>query len=702
MIHAARCLALIAVAGAATSVAHAQMEQVLESIRGDGAARIIVKLKTESLGASWERSASVAEQKALVDRAVRTLEAGMPKGVEVETTLATLPFVGMTVDEQQVLDLVAMDGVAGVYLNRIERKAETATVRESASLASSLPSIDLADAWAKGYEGKDVTVAVIDGGFRVTHPMLRGKNVGDACFSDNDPDTKTTTRCPSGMVPEYGAGAASNCPDGSNRCDHGTHVASIAVGNDGTANYGVARAAKLMPIDVFSEVNDVDDCSPDPAPCELTDSLTVLKALDYINQRAAEFKVVAVNLSLGGGANSGPCDNDPRREVVEMLRRKGVATVAASGNEGLTGKINAPACITQSVAVGATNDGTSVASFSNFASTVDLMAPGVSIRAASGRSDGLVTLQGTSMASPQVAGAFAVLRSASPKSTVDEMERALRLTGIKTTRADSDVFVSKIQVNRALLRLQGRDRREFANVLSSTAGDASASESYLRFHNKGSTAGTVSVSLLQAENGRVIGSWTSGNIPAHASAQFNISNLEKEARAATTSQPIPAATGSFYNLRVESTFRGYMQHIVWARGAGVLTNLSACNDGLAADNSVLMNVHTSALSEYPSRIRIANSGAVSDSAELTFYAATTGRQIGTWITPSVPAGGSIEVTIPRIEALSPELAAAVADGVAQVNVNLGSLTGYMQHVVQNSRSGVLLDLSPKCELGASE
>lgn len=691
-------LAVAAVLGVAMpTVARAQIENVLDSIRNDGAARVIVKLKTEGLGPSWERVATVAEQRAVVDRAVRALQAGMVgTDMSVETRFTTLPFVGMTVDEQQALDLLKTEGVAGVFLNRIERKAQVTAVREAKALTTSLPGIDISEAWAAGFEGKDQTIAVIDGGFRVSHPMLNGKNVGDACFSDDDTESKTATQCPSGRPGEIGPGAASNCPASSNRCDHGTHVASIAVGNDGVANYGVARAAKYMPIDVFSQVSDVDDCKPDPAPCQLTDSLTVLKALDYVNEKAAEYNIAAVNLSIGGGEYSGACDSDPRREVVEMLRKKGIAVVAAAGNEFLTGKINAPACITNAIAVGATNDGTTVASFSNFAATVDVMAPGVSIRAASGSNDGLVTQQGTSMATPHVAGAIAVIKSALPKSTVDDMERALKTTGVKTSRAESGIVVPKIQVYRAILRLQGRDRREFANVLSTTAGNSTASESFLRFHNASPKSGSITISLRDADSGRVLGTWTSGTIAAHATAQISIASLEREAK---SNVPVAAAARSFVNLQVDSTFAGYMQHVVWAKSVGILANLSSCNDGLSTDNSALVSVHTSALADYPSRIRVANSGAVEDSAQLNFYNGNTGRVIGTWNTPAIPPGGSIEITMQRIEASLPELASAVETGVTHVNVSLEGLSGYLQHVVQNSRAGALLDMSPKCELG---
>ena len=87
------------------------------------------------------------------------------------------------------------------------------------------------NAWAQGYDGTGYAIAVIDGGFNLTHPLLAGKTVAEGCFSHSF-GTTVASECPSGATPQAKPGAASNCPTGSTRCDHGTHVASIAVGND--------------------------------------------------------------------------------------------------------------------------------------------------------------------------------------------------------------------------------------------------------------------------------------------------------------------------------------------------------------------------------------------------------------------------------------------------------------------------------------
>ncbi len=691
-----------ALAGGHTTPAVASVEDIMRATEGGDKVRVIIKLRQARDTLRRENRASTFEQNRAVADAMNNVEPALREmGIGIDTRFATLPFAGVTVDRAHMVKLLERTEIESVFLNVVEHKAQVVPVeRERVSLASSVPSIDVADAWAKGFDGTNAVVAVIDGGFRTSHPMLAGKVVAEACFSDDAPTFDTYTQCPSGKTPEIAAGAASKCPTGSTRCDHGTHVASIAVGNDGT-NFGVARGAKLLPIDVFSEVRSATDCSPDPAPCELTDSLTVLKALDYVNQVSAQFNIVAVNLSLGGSSKEGFCDTDPRSEVISMLRAKGVATTAATGNESQTGKINAPSCVATAVAVSASNDGIAVASFANVSTATDLMAPGVSVRAADGRSDGFRTLSGTSMAAPHAAGAFAIIRAALPTKSVDEIEQALKSTGLKTTRTDSNIVIPKIQVNKAILRLQGRDKRIFNNVLSSNRA-ATQGQAFLRFQNDSTQAGNVTVSLRDADSGQVVGTWTSPNIPSRASVQYDIANLEADARLPTLSAFTPSPARAFYNLEVESTVPGYMQHIVWAKGAGVLTNLTACADGLSDDGRTLLNVHSNIVDGYPSRIRLANTGTATEAAILNFYNATNGRVLGAYTTAAIPPNGSLEVSVASIEAALPRLQDPAVTGMPatyQYNVRLDGLTGYMQHVVESTRTGVLLDMSPKCDLG---
>src|SRR6185312_16823709 len=103
----------------------------------------------------------------------------------------------------------------------------------------------------------------------------------------------------------------------------------------------------------------------------------------------------------------GYCDDDPRKVAIDALRAKGIAVAIVSGNDGVTDKVEKPGCISTAETVGATDDGTAVASFSNFSTMVDFMAPGVNVLGASASGSGLVAKSGTSIAAPHVAGAWA-------------------------------------------------------------------------------------------------------------------------------------------------------------------------------------------------------------------------------------------------------------------------------------------------------
>lgn len=694
----AACVVIAAVTVITTNPAQAQLESILNQIESAGYARVIVRMKDVPQGQAWAQASSLSEQKYAVSQMREQIEAAMaPADLTVERSFSSLPYVGVQVDREKLGELLTLGSVAGVYPVILERKAkvETSAAIETPSLASSVLSIDVEDAWARGYQGQDLTVAVVDGGIATNHAMLSGKAVGAACFSatfGND----TFTQCPSGVTPEIGFGAASNCPFGSDRCDHGTHVASIAVGNDGS-NFGVAREAQLMPIDVFSEVTSASVCDPDPAPCELTDSLAVLEALNYINENVETHNVVAVNLSLGGGSNTGACDSDPRKVVIDMLREKGVVTAAASGNQGANGATNAPACISSAVSVGATNDGSSVASFSNFASFMNVMAPGISIRAAD-PDGGFVTRSGTSMATPHVAGAYAVIRSAFDDVPLDDIDTAIAVTGLQVSRIGQNFTLPKIRVHQAILELQGINIKVFNNVIGSRT--TNVGEAYIRLYNSSSEAGRARVTLRDSETGAQLGRWTSPNIPAKASFQFNVSRLESEAVADVA---IARDDRTYYNLVVESAFDGSMQHVLWQQSAGVLSNMTSCSDGVTGGERTLLNVHSPAILQYPSSVRVYNDGASTSSAIIDVYSSTTGDSVGQWTSPEIEAGAAYEASVAEIIddiQFSDQDSNVTEDLPVHLNVELASdFNGYLQHTIRNARSAVLTDMSAKCTLG---
>jgi hypothetical protein len=184
--------------------------------------------------------------------------------------------------------------------------------------------------------------------------------------------------------------------------------------------------------------------------------------------------------------------------------------------------------------------------------------------------------------------------------------------------------------------------------------------------------------------------------------QYDISKLETEARATLQNTPVASSARPYFNLEVESTFTGYMQHIVWARDQGILTNLSACADGLSSDGRTLLNVHSRLIEGYPSRLRIANTGTATEPATVSFYNAINGQALGSYTTSAIPPGAALEVALARIEGAVPALQDPTVTGsnaTQQYNVKLENFTGYVQHIVENTRAGLLIDMSPKCELG---
>ena len=653
----------------------ASLMRQMENAQADATARVIVELQRPS----DFNSRPVYEQRQMVsERTAQVLPALRAAGVNSAESLNSLPFVIATVNRAQLEALGQQSDVIAVYENRVERKA----------LASSVPSIGVDQVWDQGYDGAGYAVAVIDGGFDADEPVFSGRVVAEACFATQSAFFNTTTQCPSGQTPEIGAGAASNCPIDSDRCNHGTHVASTAAGNTGSIQ-GVARGADLVLIDVFSAVDDEEDCGDEPTPCQLTDSGAVLRALDYVNENAAELNIAAVNLSLGGGEFSETCPSDSRTSVVAALSAKGIAVVAATGNDGFDDMINSPACVPGVISVGATNDSSTVAGFSNIASFVTLMAPGANI-VAPGPNGTLFQASGTSMSAPHVAGSYAILRQLAPTATLDELTEALTSTGTLVQRTGVASQVPRINVDLAAAMLLDAQGVFLNNVFTSRQN--TGSRSFLRFYNRGASEGEVEVALINVITGREIRTWTSPAVPPNASLQFGIDRLDGALSAFDDGRD-----NTYFNLRVRSGFTGFLQHVIFNSVEAGFSDMTSCVGGASVDATSLTNVHTSQLASYSSFIRILNTSATSTAATLSFFSASTGEELFQWTSTDIPSNGAIEVAVDDIEAVSLFTPTAVSDSLVHYNVELDTsdFEGLIQHVVRNPR-GVVSDLSRKC------
>jgi hypothetical protein len=177
-----------------------------------------------------------------------------------------------------------------------------------------------------------------------------------------------------------GAGSAANCPLAG--CNHGSHVASIAVGNSGVLD-GVARDARLIAIKIASRDA---TCAPKPSPCIALQRTDQISALQRVFALRNTFKIAAVNMSFGGGLSAVGCDaaagNAPYAAIMNSILAAGIAPVKSSGNNGSNTSVTFPGCLSAAIVVGNSTDTDRAASTSNISPLVDLMAPGSKIRSA--------------------------------------------------------------------------------------------------------------------------------------------------------------------------------------------------------------------------------------------------------------------------------------------------------------------------------
>jgi subtilisin family serine protease len=213
---------------------------------------------------------------------------------------------------------------------------------------------------------------------------------------------------------ESGYDAITRLPDGSGDCNgHGTHVAGTVAGN----KYGVAKDAIVVPVRVL-------DCTGSGTWSQ------VIAGLDWVASDHDPGELAVANMSLGGGANSAV------DAAVQNVINDGVTVAVAAGNSSANACGSSPARVAGAVTVGATDSRDRRASFSNFGSCLDLFAPGVNIT-----SDWLAgttnTISGTSMATPHVTGAAALVLGRNPSFTPAQV--AAQLVSNSTKNAVSGV-----------------------------------------------------------------------------------------------------------------------------------------------------------------------------------------------------------------------------------------------------------------------
>ena len=373
--------------------------------------------------------------------------------------------------------------------------------RVRATLDTSVAQIHAPEAWAAGFDGAGSTVAVLDTGYDTSHPDL-ATAVSESSNFTTDPTVV----------------------DGNG---HGTHVASTIAGTgagSGGVYRGVAPGAKLMVGKVLADEGFGEDS-------------WVLAGMQWAVARGAD----VVNMSLGGDPGDG---TDPlSRAINELSASSDTLFVVAAGNSGSEPMtVTAPGAADAALTVGAVDDADVMAYFSSRgprsgdgALKPDVVAPGVGITAAraAGTSLGVpvddlyTSLDGTSMATPHVAGLAAILKDAHPQWDGERLKAAITSTTVPVADATGfDAGSGRVDAARAVAATVVASASLNLGYYTWPQTDLPTTRTKLTYTNTGGTAATLALSLASQDGAAaptgVSLSASTVTIPAGAEASIDV------------------------------------------------------------------------------------------------------------------------------------------------------------------------------------
>ncbi|MGW6360008.1 S8 family serine peptidase [Streptomyces sp. NPDC055092] len=396
------------------------------------------------------------------------------------------------------------DGVAKIWLDG----------RVNAEMADSNAQIGTPEAWQAGLTGKGVKVAVLDTGVDATHPDLKDRIGETKSFIDGQ--------------------------EVADRNGHGTHVTSTVggsgAGSDGKER-GVAPDATLAVGKVLSDQGSGSESQ-------------IIAGMEWA---AKDVKARIVSMSLGSA--QGTDGTDPMSQAVDTLSKDtGALFVIAAGNSGAAGTIGAPGAADAALTVGAVDSADKAASFTSKgpragdnALKPDLSAPGVNILAARSQlvsGSGLYTTKsGTSMATPHVAGAAALLAQKHPDWTGAQLKDALMSTSKQLDASAYALGAGRVDVPSTIAaQITATGSADLGFYSWPYDADKPVTKT-LTYTNSSDQPIELNLSAQGTPVGTVTLADSTLTVPAHGSAQTIVTGDGSGAPVGTTSGQIVAKSG---------------------------------------------------------------------------------------------------------------------------------------------------------------
>jgi subtilisin family serine protease len=382
----------------------ADAERARTSAGSDGGVHVVVMLTQPHAALTDIDGLAAGTQRSQSD-----VLASLPRGgYEVVTRLGVVPAMTLRLRTTDALDaLAAHPDVVRVGFDE----------GGTGDLQHVVPHVDGDVSHANGITGAGVRVAILDSGIDTNHPDLADDLIHQECFGDNG---GSSAYCPNGQARQSGPGAAED------DAGHGTHVSGIVTSKGVVSSVGMAPDAEVVAIKMM------DNCTFSGCFNSFVDN--VVAPLDWIIQNNGTWEIDVINASVGTAERfAGNCDSAAAftmagASAVDTLRANGVTMMASAGNH-FDQNMTAPACLSNVISVGASDDVDAPADFSNASTTTDVFAPGVGVES-DAIGGGTIGASGTSMASPLTAGCAALLIQGGEAATPDQIETRLETSTV--------------------------------------------------------------------------------------------------------------------------------------------------------------------------------------------------------------------------------------------------------------------------------